>query len=209
MKTQVNLKLLEMKLLVNFNKSATYDSEDNVVIDSFVTKDYVCTNAPDFVISKVISDTTMFTRRNLFEMKKTNDSRKSMNLKKPFIQLVKPLFVEVKKDTGKKKKSKKKKNICTLIVDSNYFIAFMTLLTVFALLSNDLQTAYLPPDVDFSFDMLQAILLFFFTSEIIMTCIGKTGYIGSFFFWLDLIATLSLIQDISFIFNPILGINAR
>jgi hypothetical protein len=146
-------------------------------------------------------------KRNILDPKKTSNSTKTMNLKKPFIDLVKPLFVEVANKDIQKKKKKKEKNIFTHIVDSNYFIAFMTFLTIIALFSNDLQSVWLDSDMDLSFDIMQSCLLLFFSIEIIMTCLAKRGYMGSFFFWLDLISTISLIQDITFIFNNIIGIN--
>jgi hypothetical protein len=94
-------------------------------------------------------------------------------------------------------------------VDSNSFIIFMTLLTLIALFCNDIQTAWLPVYVDDAFDILQTLLLFFFSLEILLTCIANREYINSFFFWLDVIATVSLIQDISFIFDPILNGGSR
>jgi hypothetical protein len=81
----------------------------------------------------------------------------------------------------------------------------MTLLTLIALFSNDIQAAWLPKYVDNAFDILQTLLLFFFSLEILLTCIANREYINSFFFWLDVISTLSLIQDISFIFDRILN----
>jgi hypothetical protein len=89
-------------------------------------------------------------------------------------------------------------------IESNYFISFMTLLTLIALFSNDIQAAWLPSSVDNPFDILGTLLLFFFSLEILLTCIVNREYINSFFYWLDIIATISLIQDISFIFTPIL-----
>jgi hypothetical protein len=191
-------------------KLARFDSDTNNLFGSFITKDLESPMAPDFILSKVISDTAIFImKKNTLDLKKSANSKSPMNLKKPFIDLVKPLFVEVQGKDYVKKKKKKEKNIFTYIVDSNYFISFMTILTLIALFSNDLQTAWLAADIDFTFDIIQSTLLFFFTLEIIMTCIAKKGYIGSFFFWLDLISTISLIQDISFIFNAVLGINTR
>jgi hypothetical protein len=110
------------------------------------------------------------------------------------------------------KKTTTKDNIIKIIkviVDSNSFISFMTLLTIIALFSNDIQVAWLPPYVDDAFDILQTLLLFFFTLEILLTSIASREYIGTFFFWLDVIATVSLIQDISFIFQPILNAGTK
>jgi hypothetical protein len=52
---------------------------------------------------------------------------------------------------------------------------------------------------------LQTSILSIFTLEILFTCIAKEGYINSFFFWLDVISTVSIIQDIGFIFDPLIN----
>lgn len=41
--------------------------------------------------------------------------------------------------------------------------------------------------------------------ELILASIGKEGYANSFFFWLDLVSTLSLVTDIEPIWNKIIG----
>jgi hypothetical protein len=92
------------------------------------------------------------------------------------------------------------------VIDSPYTMAFMTMLTIFALFASDIQIAWLTPIVDDPFDIVQTCLFCIFSLEIILTCLCKEEYLCSFFFWLDIIATLSLLQDISFIFDPILAI---
>lgn len=99
---------------------------------------------------------------------------------------------------------KKWKKTLLRLIDNNYVLIFMTILTIFALFANDVQTAWCPVTVDFPFDVVQSILFCLFTIEIIITCLCKEDYIWSFFFWLDVISTISLIQDISFIFDKIL-----
>ena len=81
----------------------------------------------------------------------------------------------------------------------------MTFQTIIGLFSNDIQSAWLPRSVDAYIDIIQTIMLFFFTLEIVLTSVAHKEYINSFFFWLDICATVSLIQDISFIFNKILN----
>ena len=51
-------------------------------------------------------------------------------------------------------------------------------------------------DADIFFDVLTIISLVVFAVEIIMSWIVKDDYKFSFFFWLDVISTLSLILDI-------------
>ena len=49
---------------------------------------------------------------------------------------------------------------------------------------------------DVGFDAITTICLIMFSIEIALASIAKQGYIGSFFFWLDFISTISLILDI-------------
>lgn len=90
------------------------------------------------------------------------------------------------------------------IVDSNVFVIFFMILTLFIMFISDIQNGWLPADSDNAIDYLQTIILFLFTFEIILTCLAKEGYSNSFFFWLDIVSTLSIIQDIGFIFDPLL-----
>jgi len=45
----------------------------------------------------------------------------------------------------------------------------------------------------------------FFTLEILLTVYGDPEYLWSFFFWLDLLSTLTLIFDIGWISDKIFG----
>jgi hypothetical protein len=45
----------------------------------------------------------------------------------------------------------------------------------------------------------------FFLIEVIMSSLAKDDYFLGFYFWLDLIATISLITDIGWIWDKILG----
>jgi Ion transport protein len=55
------------------------------------------------------------------------------------------------------------------------------------------------------FYVLTIIAMSFFLIEIILASISKEGYFLGFYFWLDLIATLSLIFDIGWFWDAILG----
>jgi hypothetical protein len=101
------------------------------------------------------------------------------------------------------------KKICITIIDSNIFVGFMTLCTIFALFLNDIQAAFLHKNTDEIMDDIQTVLLFIFGVEIIMTVIARKGYTNSFFFWLDIIATASFIQDIDWIINGFSAIGSQ
>jgi len=53
--------------------------------------------------------------------------------------------------------------------------------------------------------MLAIIAILCFTTEIVFSCLVKQNYLFSFFFWLDVISTVSLLFDISFIFGDLLS----
>ena len=97
-----------------------------------------------------------------------------------------------------------KKKIAKFL-DSAPVLIFMSILTIYALFSSDIQAAFLRIEVDYAFNIIQCILVGIFTLEWVLNIIAKVDYILSFFFWLDLIATISLIQDIDWVMNPVLG----
>lgn len=58
---------------------------------------------------------------------------------------------------------------------------------------------------DVIFYTLTTVSLFFFAVEILLNSIAREGYFLGFFFWLDLISTVSLITDIGWIWDEIVG----
>mmetsp|Transcript_32582 Transcript_32582/g.49822 ORF Transcript_32582/g.49822 Transcript_32582/m.49822 type:complete len:169 (+) Transcript_32582:808-1314(+) len=81
----------------------------------------------------------------------------------------------------------------------------MTLITIYALLGDDLKLLLFPKGTDDTFTLLTSASLIFFMVEIILASLAKPGYFNSFFFWLDLISTLSLITDIEPAMDAIFG----
>lgn len=92
-------------------------------------------------------------------------------------------------------------------IDSKYFSIFMTLLTIFALFGDDIRIAFFTKSSDIVFFSLASICMFFFTFELVMLFFTKRHYKWSFYFWLDLIATLSLIPDIGWVWELIIGVS--
>ena len=81
----------------------------------------------------------------------------------------------------------------------------MTVVTIYALLGDDLKLLTTTKSADSTFTVLTSISLVLFLLELIFASIGKEGYANSFFFWLDLVSTLSLITDIEPIWSKIIG----
>eukprot|EP01038_Epipyxis_sp_PR26KG_P015176 gene15176-20442_t len=94
------------------------------------------------------------------------------------------------------------------------FDDILLLMTLFVLFSSDIEILTLPKKADYSFMVATAICLFVFIFEFLVNTWCKStfkslypfvyeGYVFSFFWFLDLIAILSLFPDIDFIANNI------
>jgi hypothetical protein len=81
----------------------------------------------------------------------------------------------------------------------------MTIVTIYALFGDDLRMLAFDKSADNVFYGLSAFALACFAVELVLSCWVKPGYFNSFYFWLDLIATVSLIPDIGWIWHPIIG----
>ena len=81
-------------------------------------------------------------------------------------------------------------------LDSYITTITMSIATVYALFADDIMTLGFPKSDDVIFSSLFIICLFLFTLELTLSFVFKPGYKWSFYFWLDLIATLSLIPDL-------------
>ena len=55
------------------------------------------------------------------------------------------------------------------------------------------------------FYILTIISILLFLLELLMGCFAQVDYLWGFYFWLDLIATISLISDIGWIWYPMMG----
>ena len=82
------------------------------------------------------------------------------------------------------------------IADGKISQTIMTLLTFFALYGDDLRTYAFYAKDDAAFYVLYIITFLAFAAELTTFSIAKEGYKWSFFFWLDMIATLSLTIDV-------------
>lgn len=114
-----------------------------------------------------------------------------------------------KKELEKNKSSYRLRKKLELLVDHNIFVMFFMGLTIFVMFIGDIQNGWLTGDVDVLIDVIQIIIFFLFSLEIVLNCFAKEGYTNSFFFWLDVVSTLSLITDIGIIFNPMLNLGSQ
>ena len=73
-------------------------------------------------------------------------------------------------------------------------------MTIYALFSDDLRVMFFNENADIKFDVITLIAITLFTIEIVISTLTVEAYYKSFFMYLDIISTLSLIFDIQFLF---------
>ena len=75
------------------------------------------------------------------------------------------------------------------------------IMTIFALFGDDVRLAFFDKEADPLFYNLTLICLIGFTLEITLNCVAQPNYFNSFYFYLDVISTISLIADIPYIMD--------
>ena len=84
----------------------------------------------------------------------------------------------------------------------------MLLVTIYALIGDDIRILAFNKDHDPVFLALNIVALSLFLIELLFSSIGVNDYFGSFFFWLDLLSTLSIITDIEPLWSLIVSIGS-
>lgn len=85
----------------------------------------------------------------------------------------------------------------------NAELMMMTIVTLFALFGPDMKALGLNPDYDAIFNGFFFFVMFLFFVEFSASIWVKPNYFRSFFFWLDLFASLSMVLEIDWILYPI------
>lgn len=100
---------------------------------------------------------------------------------------------------------KLRKNIFYRILENWVFSVFVGVITVYSLFSDDFKILVFEKGADIYFNVLNIIAFLVFSFEILAGFFGKPGYKWSFFFWLDLISTISIVLDITWIAESVLS----
>eukprot|EP00929_Paragymnodinium_shiwhaense_P083962 TRINITY_DN44875_c0_g1_i1.p1 TRINITY_DN44875_c0_g1~~TRINITY_DN44875_c0_g1_i1.p1 ORF type:complete len:1072 (+),score=226.13 TRINITY_DN44875_c0_g1_i1:47-3262(+) len=85
------------------------------------------------------------------------------------------------------------------LVGLKRFIAFFMALTFYALFAPDLDQWFGDQDSYKTCGIVSSVVFLLFVLEIVLQCIGKRGYVLQAYFWLDLVAALSLLPDTYFV----------
>lgn len=81
----------------------------------------------------------------------------------------------------------------------------MSAVTIYSLFFDDIRASGFDLAQDNIFYSLTFVCMILFLVEIILASISKEDYFLTFFFWLDVISTISMIPDCGFIWNPLVG----
>lgn len=107
-------------------------------------------------------------------------------------------------DEDEDEKRRQKYKTLTKILESVTFQVIVNILTVYALFSDDLRVILAPPSADIPFTIVAIIIMSIFVAEIVMSCFVKRDYLFSFFFFLDILGTASMLFDITW-FAALMG----
>ena len=93
------------------------------------------------------------------------------------------------------------KEVVGKFLDHWTVIAFMTFVTIYALFWDDIRVLTMDKSHDFLFDVITLVFTCLFAIEISLAVFAQKDYLFSFFFWLDIIATISMILDCGIIID--------
>ena len=110
-----------------------------------------------------------------------------------------PEIIDVFSDTKNVRKKKKKFQKINKFLDNRWFNLLLTVMTIFALFGQDFGALVAPNKYQPIFDSLILVGIATFVVELMLSFIVRPEYRWTFFFYLDVISTLSMILDLSFI----------
>mmetsp|Transcript_60154 Transcript_60154/g.152527 ORF Transcript_60154/g.152527 Transcript_60154/m.152527 type:complete len:994 (-) Transcript_60154:131-3112(-) len=94
---------------------------------------------------------------------------------------------------------------CEMLLQNAAFTALMTMLTVFVLVGDDIRLICFQASADRTFDWITGACLVLFSIEMLLSCLVKEDYFPGFWFLADLFASASLIFDLTFVSESIIG----
>ena len=123
-------------------------------------------------------------------------------------QIVFTTALEPKQMKWFRRKIQKAKKVINDVLESNFLITFMSTITIYVLFADDVRQLITDIRVDDVVYTITSVCLGIFTVEILLSSFAKPRYFLSFFFWLDILSTASLILDIGWVSSEIFDTNS-
>lgn len=79
----------------------------------------------------------------------------------------------------------------------------MTIVTIYALFGDDIRFIALPIEVDNAWYAMTSLAIFLFLTEIVLAFYAKFEYRFSFFFFLDLVSSITMLFDVGWFMDSI------
>eukprot|EP01017_Pseudomicrothorax_dubius_P002834 TRINITY_DN10243_c0_g1_i2.p1 TRINITY_DN10243_c0_g1~~TRINITY_DN10243_c0_g1_i2.p1 ORF type:complete len:923 (-),score=216.37 TRINITY_DN10243_c0_g1_i2:139-2907(-) len=115
--------------------------------------------------------------------------------------------LELFQEDGRKKaeeKAVKTEGYADKLLNNTVYIIVINFFTFWTLFADDIVQASFSVEVDFPLDIISLIIFVTFSVDIIAGNIAKPEYRLSFYFFLDVVSTLSLLLDINFIMDAVI-----
>lgn len=90
-------------------------------------------------------------------------------------------------------------------MDNTYLTIFVSFVTIWALFGDDIRILAVGKGGDNAFYIMTLICFAIFSLEILLSCYAKGDYLFTFFFWLDLVSTVTLLLDVGWISDALYG----
>lgn len=90
-------------------------------------------------------------------------------------------------------------------LEHNIVVAIMSTITIYSLFFDDIRMLALPIEADDIVFGITTVCFCMFCIETILASVSKEGYFLTFFFFLDVISTLSMLTDIGWVWDLMTG----
>jgi hypothetical protein len=88
----------------------------------------------------------------------------------------------------------------------NYIVvSVMSLITIYSLFFDDVRVLAVTVNEDHIFYIITCVCFAAFAIEIFLASISKDDYFLGFFFWLDIVSTISMLPDIGWVWDAMTG----
>ena len=153
-------------------------------------------------------------KRNNFVKRKTkkeNDIIRKLTVKASAPNIYIDYFMsDVQKDksiseTDKVLTNKNLRHAIFSLINHKVFLLISTIIVLIALFANDFKYVFFYSNADSVFDGIYIFILIIFMAEIIISVFIIDYYIFGFYFWIDIISTMSMILEMGMVLKPIVS----